>query len=119
MAELAAAVERRKANDSKQSAKQAVEKAKPGATISLGFFGFGNQSIDESPNEKPKVPAKKVASAPRGVPAISNWRQNRDGSISGVIFGSKTFGEGESITTSPITSEPAEGVVAQTTSGSR
>ena len=101
----------------KRAANQAVEKAKPGSTISLGFFGFG-QSNNEG-TAASKVASKQVSSAPRGVPTVSKWRRNRDGSISGQIFGSSGFGDGESITTSPITSDPVDGSVVETASGSR
>ena len=103
----------------KRAASQAVERAKPGSTISLGFFGFGQSDNTNEDNAASKVAAKRVSSAPRGVPTISKWRRNRDGSISGQIFGSSGFGEGESITTSPITSDPVDGSVVQTASGSR
>lgn len=132
-AKTAAVAEERKraANEKKakiqaeqaKKAKESVENAKPRSTISLGFFNFG-QSDDEEDvatnvSSIPKTNARKVASAPRGVPTIYKWRQNRDGSISGVIFGSKAFEEGESVTTSPISSDAVESAVVQTLSGSR
>merc|ERR1711957_679560 len=106
------------------SAKQAVAQAKPSATISL--FGFGQSPVPKTSGKvapqkadktfpKPKTRNK----APRGVPAISNWRQNRDGSISGSVFGSPLFDEGETITTSPITSDAIDGALVQTLSGSK
>ena len=113
VASLAAA----EARKNKTVAKESVEKAQPGATISLGFFGFGKKTDGET-SEQVAAP-RKVSSAPRGVPAISKWRQNRDGSISGQIFGSTSFKEGESITTSPIASDAISGTVVQTTSGSK
>ena len=79
----------------------------------MGFFGFGGEQTDQKPV------AKSVSAAPRGVPTISRWRKNRDGSIKGEIYGSRAFGEGESVTTSPITTEPVDGAVVQTTSGSK
>merc|ERR1711957_248882 len=106
------------------SARQAVAQAKPSATISL--FGFGQSPVPKTSGKvapqkadktlpKPKTRNK----APRGVPAISNWRQNRDGSISGRVFGSPLFDEGETITTSPITSDAIDGALVQTLSGSK
>jgi hypothetical protein len=95
-------------------AKEAVEKiqqAKPGATISLGLFGFASKDVPSEP--------KKLSIAPRGVATISNWRQNRDGSITGFISGSASFNDGEKITTSPITSEAIGGTLVSTVSGSR
>ena len=97
----------------KKEAAKAVNTAKPSSTISLGFLGFGGDKSDQKPV------AKTVSAAPRGVPTISRWRKNRDGSITGEIYGSRAFGEGESVTTSPITTEPVDGAVVQTTSGSK
>jgi hypothetical protein len=99
-------------------AKQAeltIEKAKPGSTVSLGFFGFGSRSIDESVSATPKI----LNSAPRGVASLSQWRKNRDGSITGIISGSPSFKDGEKITTSPVTSDPIGGTVIVTVSGSK
>ena len=101
---------------SKIDAKETVETAKPGATISLGFFGFRQKSTAAS---TPEVPSKSVQSAPRGVPALSNWTQNKDGSITGVISGSRAFKDGEKVTTSPITSDAVSGSVVATTSGTK
>ena len=67
----------------KQAAKAAVEiaKAKPGGTISLGFLNFGQSDKDDS--DEPTI----VSSAPRGVPTLSKWKRNFDGSITGFISG--------------------------------
>lgn len=117
---LAAAEAKKKQSEAKRAvaankkqAVQAVNAAKRSSTISLGFFGFGGEKSDKKPV------AKIVSAAPRGVPTISRWRKNRDGSITGEIYGSRAFGEGESVTTSSITTEPVDGAVVQTTSGSK
>merc|ERR1711935_922476 len=131
--EVAAAEKRAaaEANKNKASAKQAVGQAKRGASISL--FGLGKSPVKVAPQKvenkaksggtirsKSSKSAPKMASkAPRGVPAISNWKQNRDGSISGRVFGSNLFDEGESVTTSAITSDAIDGSVVQTLSGSK
>jgi hypothetical protein len=56
---------------------------------------------------------------PKGIPTLRKWRQNKDGSISGRIFGSKGFKENEFVTTSPMMGEPVANSVARTISGSR
>lgn len=98
-------------------AKSVVDNAKSGATISLGFlnFGGGEKTKQGTSNVAPKI----VSKAPKGVPSISKWRQNRDGSITGIIAGSNAYNDGESITTSPITSEATDGALVQTSSGSK
>lgn len=85
-----------------------------GATISL--FGFGGGKSDDSPTVSTTSSA---STAPRGVPVISNWKQGRDGSITGRISGSSSFSNGDPITTSPITGKAAGGTVVTTKSGSR
>ena len=81
-----------------------------GVTISL--FGFGQKSDDSA------SPAA-VSSAPGGVPTISKWRQERDGSITGIISGSASFKNGDPITTSPIRGKAVGGTVVSTKSGSK
>ena len=113
------AEEKRKAEVEEKKVEKAIGKARPGATISLGFFNFGQKSEEDQAQTGSAAPAKKVSSAPRGVPTLSQWKQNGDGSIIGTISGSKAYGEGETITTSAITSNAEGGAVVQTRSGSR
>ena len=108
-----------------QAEKPPAEKSEPRPTLSL--FGFGQPQSADKPVSKAApaktapapVPVQKASAAPRGVPTITGWRQNRDGSISGRIFGSPNFGEGEAVTTSPITGDGLGGTVVETSSGSR
>lgn len=138
----------------KQKAQETVSEAKPRATISLGFFNFGqtdNGDADSATSTSPKGKnqPRKMANAPRGVPTLYNWRMNRDGSITGYISGkrrvphcsnslpvlgknclksffsilqktgSKMYSNGESVTTSPITTDSAYGALVETASGSK
>jgi len=106
-----------------KKAEKVIEKAKPGATISLGFFNFGGTDAEStmttSSDAGTKATPRVVSKAPRGVPSLSKWRQNRDDSMTGLISGSRAYEDGESITTSPITSTAVDGGVVQTISGSR
>jgi hypothetical protein len=104
----------------KQSA-EVVKKARSGATISLGFLNFGSDDKNEDTDsaKSGKGESQVVSQAPRGVPTITSWRQNRDGSISGKISGSSAFSDGEAVTTSPITSDAVDGGLVKTTSGSK
>lgn len=107
-----------------EKSQSVLKEAKRGATISLGFLNFGNddkqQDSGVSTTSSGSKPAPRILQkAPLGVPTISNWRKNRDGSVSGIIYGSKAFGDGDSITTSPITSDAVDGALVQTTSGSK
>ncbi len=105
-----------------KKSEQAIADAPPRSTISLGFLDFGGGGSAPSPSPKgspAKATPKTLARAPRGVPIITRWRQNRDGSISGVISGSNAYSDGESVTTSPITSDAADGALVQTSSGSK
>ena len=126
----AAAEEKKRGAAGKKSAtvvksQQIVRESKPGATISLGsLFGIGKaestvESDQVSGGVARKTSPRKVNKAPRGVPTISSWKQMRDGAIEGVISGSPNFNDGETLTTSPITSDAVGGCVVQTSSGSR
>jgi len=104
-------VETKKAAATAKQAETFLTKAKKGATISLGFLNFSSNKDDESAKSSPK--------APRGVPTISNWYPNRDGSITGQIIGSATFKDGETVTTSPLKNKPESDTVVVSVSGSK
>ena len=113
-AAAAEAQAKREAAVKASKAEQTVAAAKPSVTISL--FGFGGQQ------DTKEEPVKKTTAkpAPRGVPILSRWRQNRDGSISGFISGSSAFDDGDAITTSAIAKgEVVGGNIVETGSGSR
>lgn len=102
------------------NAQKTISKAKKGATISLGFFNFGSKKVDESSSSPAKDAPKVAAKAPRGVPTLSKWYQNKDGSVTGLIAGSSAFTNGESITTSPLsTKDPQSESLVVTGSGSK
>jgi hypothetical protein len=106
------------------------DKSKPRATFSLSaLFGLGG---DEGKEEKNAAPLNKKAAplpkkaaplpkkAPRGLPSLSRWRQNRDKSITGLISGTSAFPDGEQITTSPIAKGAVSpGEIVTTSSGSK
>ncbi len=97
----------------KEKQAKAVLEAKPGATIRLFDFFVGREEEEEEGNQRPS------AEPPKGVPVLSKWKRNIDGSVSGIITGSKTFNDGEAITTSPLKGEVIPGSVVVTQSGSR
>jgi hypothetical protein len=105
-------------------------------TFSLSaFFGFDKTSQSDEGSSKSTVttastkstaplpskgstPLNKVA--PKGVPAINRWKQNRDKSITGIITGSSAFPDGERITTSPIAGGLVRsGQIVTTSSGTK
>ncbi len=99
-------------------------------TLSGSKYYLAPKGTKPPASSSPRAPAKKAAAkvspapkkmaAPRGVPKISKWRQNRNKSITGLISGSPNFNEGERITTSAITSGTVQaGQVVKTGSGSR
>lgn len=108
----------------KAKAQNVVSQAKRGSTISLFGLGQGTDEAKSAPPPVKKSPTVQVqkpkSSAPKGVPTISGWKLNGDGSISGRISGSPNFKNGELITTSQIQKGRIEaGSVVQTGSGSR
>ena len=103
------------------AAMEAVKSGKPRATFSLFGLGFGaaDEGLPkpEAPRPSRPIPPKQ---APRGVPTMSRWKKNFDGSITGLISGSKTFSDGDRVTTSPIVGgKIARGEVVTTGSGSK
>ena len=84
--------------------KKAVAKKKPAAK--------------KPPPPKKSSPVSR-AKAPRGVPTLTKWKKNRDGSVTGIISGSSSFPDGERVTTSPLQNEAMAGTVVKTGSGSQ
>jgi len=106
-------LERRQAAQEETAEKRrtAVERSKPSAAPKKKSI------VVPSPKKTTVVPVKKV---PFGVPTIKKWKKNGDGSITGLITGSRDFKEGEKVTTSPIASgKSSSGNVVKTSSGSR
>lgn len=106
----------------------AVAPVKGRPTISLFGLGGGDDKVAPTPSppankKQPPAAAKKQAAkkqAPKGVPTLSGWRLNGDGSISGSINGSPNFRDGERVTTSPIANGRIDfGSVVKTGSGSQ
>ncbi len=100
---------------------EAAKSGKPRATISLFGLGFGgaDEGLPKPAAQRPSrpIPAKQ---APRGIPTMSRWKKNFDGSVTGLISGSKAFTDGDRVTTSPIVSgKIARGEVVTTGSGSK
>ncbi|MGK3758318.1 MAG: hypothetical protein ACI8RD_010632 [Bacillariaceae sp.] len=51
------------------------------------------------------------------VPEVKKWKQNKDGSISGLIYNSKSFQDGTRVTTSPVPKGARKGTVVKTAAG--
>jgi len=103
-----AARKRQEAADRK-AAQQAAAEAKKAAATPRPSFSLGSPSVRVN-NGK----------APRGVPTIVNWRKRRDNGISGKIYGSPSFDDGDRVETSEIVfGEISNGSVVKTSSGSR
>ena len=92
-----------------------LSSGKPRSTFSLFdlWQGFGEDN-------KTKSPASNGLKAPNGVPMLSGWNTNKDGSITGIIYGSRTLDDGALITTSPIVEgQLKRNEIVKTASGSR
>jgi hypothetical protein len=80
-----------------KEAMKKLEKAKPRSTFSLMDL-FGPRDKKQEPAPRPTSAEK----APSGVPTLSSWSTNDDGTITGLIYGSKNIDDGDLVTTSPI-----------------
>ena len=92
--------ERQRAQDAMRKKAQAI------------FFGSGVEAVALANNHIATGP-------PKGVPVLSKWTRNSDGSISGIIFGHPAHVDGDTISTSPLKGEAISGSVVTTQSGSR
>lgn len=101
-----------------QIARSAPEKPKPKPKPRPSFQILGGSPAAPAPTNAPTpTPAAK---APRGIPTIVRWKQRRDGGITGKIYGSPNFDDGDRVETTKIESGTiANGQVVKTGSGSR
>ena len=104
--------------------KKSPSAVKKRATTSLpGLFSF--RSPSPAPTRSDAPPAlvsskpKPLITAPRGIPTLSKYRRNRDGSITAYIFNSSSFEDGKMITTSPVKTKVSPGSIVETSSGSK
>jgi hypothetical protein len=102
----------------REQVEEALEKlqqqGRPRATFSLGNLGLafltGNTSGNNSNDNRPQQQGQESESflleiaqnAPAGVPILARWNTNKDGSITGQVYGSEFMGDGDLVTTSPI-----------------
>lgn len=103
-----------------ESALKALSKTPVVSTFRL--FGLGGSDEDDDESDTKAAPAQRQPGAKKvpGVPTLSRWRRNLDGSVSGLVSGSRSFTDGERITTSPIESgNLSSGEVVVTGSGSK
>ena len=69
--------------------------------------------------KKQPIAKKKAVVKNDGIPVLSNWKQDKDGTITGNITNSKMFRAGQKITTSPVKRGAKKGTVVTTQSGSK
>ena len=117
-------------SSNKNKKQVAVKKPKLAATTKSMFSFGGTKKITKSPSttlkpaaaarqQKKKVVAPKKKKVIGGVPELSKWKQNKDGSITGFISNSPSFFTGTRITTSSIPKGAKSGSTVRTGSGSR
>jgi hypothetical protein len=102
--------------------KKAVQK-----TGSFSLFGATKPSGGTISIQKKAVPAakqtmvapKKSAPVADYIPIIGKFKQNADGSITGIVRNSKSFRTGTEITTSPVPRGAKAGSIVTTSSGSK
>ena len=80
-----------------------------------GVSGSGTYAIGST---KPRSTIPSPSSQNALMPELQRWRQNPDGSITGFIYKSPSFGPGTKVTTSPVLMGAQPGSVVKTSSGS-
>ena len=118
-----------KSNTASNPVARPAVKRTPPKPAERNTFGILNKKANPVVN-KPKPPARKAPPVPKktskpkppvndGIPILSNWKQESDGSITGNISNSKMFSTGQKITTSPVKKGVRKGTVVTTRSGSK
>jgi len=107
--------------------------AAPTPVKKSGGFSFGGAPKEVTPKAETAPPAKPAQKSPTfslfgsspkpavasDVPVVSNFTQNPDGSITGIVSNSKNFRTGTKITTSPVKKGAKAGDIVTTSSGSK
>ena len=91
--------------------------------------GAGTRAVAPGPASKTPSSSTSSSSSPfrffgavgrqAAPPTLKRWKQNRDGTITGLIYDSKSFPDGTRITTSPIPKGAKSGAVVKTAGGSK
>ena len=76
------------------------------------------QRLEDAKKREEKAKTSLKAAQQAKQEKVVQQANNLDGSVLGIFSGSKTFADGEAITTSPLQGEPAAGSVAATQTGS-
>jgi hypothetical protein len=87
-----------------ESAMETLENSQSRMTFSLLDLFGANSEPKERQIPPPPPPSPEIIGAPAGIPILSDWTVNGDGSITGYVFGSKKIGDGNLVTTSLIAS---------------
>lgn len=103
-----------------RAAMDVLEKSLPRSTFSLmDLFGGGDKgkAKADAPEPPPSPPADRAP--PDGVPTLADWSCNDDGTVTGVVYGSRKIDDGNLVTTSPIVKgERKQYEIVTTVSGS-
>ena len=86
-----------------------AKKEAPAAKRAFSLFSSGGNSAAST----------KASSSSAGIPVLSRWKQNPNGSITGNVSKAKGFRDGTEITTSPVKKGATAGAVVTTGSGSK
>ena len=119
-----AAAESEKNKSKNSNAKRA---APPRATIALDSFFVNKNDDDDIGSNAPLADSSTndidgnayFSSPPKDIPVLYDWTQSEDGGISGRVKGSRKFGPGARVTTTPVQANAQAGTVVTTESGSR
>lgn len=84
------------------------------------MFFQSEKKLDRKKTIKPPVVKPRLSFfGSTQVPEVRRWRQNLDGSITGLIYNSKSFEDGTKVTTSPVPRGAKKGTTVTTTGGSK
>lgn len=103
---------------SPEAVMEILENASPRSTFSLFDLFGAKANTGKQTDAPPPLPPLDI-SAPEGVPTLTGWKINNDGSLTGYVYGSSKIGDGNLVTTSPIANgERRQFQVVSTVTGS-
>jgi hypothetical protein len=85
----------------------------------FSFFGNPQPKAGSKVEDKAKSIGGANPASLTQIPEVRIWKQNADGSITGIIYNSRNFKDGTRVTTSPVRIGVTRGSVVRTSSGSQ
>ena len=110
-----AATNKKEAEEARKTKREEQQRKKLEA--SRNNFASRTSKMNQEQRKKSQTFFGGGISSKGNFPKVKKWKQNRDGSITGLIYDSKSFKDGTKVTTSPVPKGARKGNTVMTSGG--